>query len=77
MRKQDDIKRQEESKKINEWTNEELSLLSKAIVKFPGGTTNRWKFIAEFIGNRTQKEVIAKAQELSQKQSLQKAGGIQ
>ena len=39
------------------------------MIKFPGGVPNRWKVIAEFIGNRTQKEVIARAQEMAQKQN--------
>jgi hypothetical protein len=38
-----------------------VSRLAKAIVKFPGGIPNRWKLIAEFVGERTQKQVIAKA----------------
>jgi len=32
------------------WTSEELSLLSKAIVKYPGALPNRWKVITEHIG---------------------------
>ena len=45
----------EESKKVEEtkkgdWTAEELSLLTKAIVKYPGAIPNRWKVITEFIG---------------------------
>jgi DnaJ family protein C protein 2 len=47
--------RQEQSEK--EWTQEELVLLTKAIVKFPGGTIDRWKHVAEFIGTRTPDEV--------------------
>lgn len=45
---------------------EELSKLSKAIVKYPGAAPNRWKMITEFIGSdKTQKQVITKAQELA------------
>jgi hypothetical protein len=41
---------------------EELSKLSKAIVKYPGAIPNRWKVITEYIGtDKTQKQVIAKA----------------
>ena len=64
-RKDDQAKREEEAKRINEWSAEEISKLTKAIVKFPGGIPNRWKVIADFVGDRTQKQVIAKAQELS------------
>ena len=53
---------------------EELSKLSKAIVKYPGAVPNRWKVITEYIGtDKTQKQVIAKAQELAQKQTLANA----
>ena len=52
-RKEDKAKREEESKKINEWPLEEISRLSKATVKFPAGVPNRWKLIAEFVGDRT------------------------
>mmetsp|Transcript_25515 Transcript_25515/g.24821 ORF Transcript_25515/g.24821 Transcript_25515/m.24821 type:complete len:120 (+) Transcript_25515:533-892(+) len=41
-RKEDDKKRQEESKKINGWSEEDLNLLTKAIVKFAAGTPSRW-----------------------------------
>lgn len=64
MRKEDEKKRLEESKKIYEWLPEELSRLNKGIIKFPPGTANRWKMISDFVGERTQKQVIAKAQEL-------------
>jgi len=40
-------------------------LLTKAIVRFPPGTTDRWKTVADFIGTKTSKEVIAKAQEIA------------
>lgn len=53
MRKEDEKKRQEESKKINEWSNEELSSLSKAIVRFPAGAPRRWENITEYVGTRT------------------------
>lgn len=54
---------------------EELSKLSKGVIKYPGAALNRWKLITEFIGtDKTQKQVIAKAQELAQKQSISKGG---
>eukprot|EP00164_Ancoracysta_twista_P006516 GFYU01009082.1.p1 GENE.GFYU01009082.1~~GFYU01009082.1.p1 ORF type:complete len:626 (-),score=114.33 GFYU01009082.1:591-2468(-) len=46
------------------WTVDELSLLSKAYSRFPGGLPNRWGQIAEFIGTRTEQEVIAKSKEM-------------
>lgn len=52
--------KKEELTDVN-WTDEEVKLLTKGIAKFPPGTTQRWAVIAEFIGNKTQKEVIKKA----------------
>lgn len=34
------------------WSKEDIAMLTKAIVKFPPGTGNRWKVIAEFCGVR-------------------------
>jgi len=45
------------------WTDEELSLLARGIAKYPGGVPCRWQVIAEFVGSRSQKEVIAKSKE--------------
>lgn len=43
------------------WTPEEIVLLTKAVVKFPGGTTERWEKISQFIGgNKTVKQIIAR-----------------
>ena len=33
-----------------EWTDHEQSLLTRAMIKFPGGTPNRWEKIAVEIG---------------------------
>lgn len=32
------------------WTPEELSILAKGLVKYPGGTANRWTQIASLLG---------------------------
>eukprot|EP01127_Copromyxa_protea_P005311 TRINITY_DN15257_c0_g1_i1.p1 TRINITY_DN15257_c0_g1~~TRINITY_DN15257_c0_g1_i1.p1 ORF type:complete len:572 (-),score=174.04 TRINITY_DN15257_c0_g1_i1:108-1823(-) len=43
------------------WTQEEIVLLTKAVVKFPGGTTERWEKISQFIGGKkTVKQIIAR-----------------
>lgn len=56
------------------WSPEEISLLTKvrmlnqlrtnlsqAVIKFPGGTRERWEKISEFIGGqKTVKQIIAK-----------------
>lgn len=60
-KKEEEGKKQEEAKK-GEWTMDELSKLSKGVIKYPGAFLNRWKVITEFIGtDKTQKQVIAKA----------------
>ena len=65
MKTEEQKKQQEESKK-NDWTLDELSALSKAIVKYPGAIPDRWKLITEFVGGgKAQKQVISKAQELA------------
>jgi len=58
--KREKLRREEEEQKKakGEWSADEMSSLSKAIVRFPGGTPNRWKQIADFIGGKSQKEVI-------------------
>ena len=54
--------------KGKDWTHEEIQLLTKGIVKFPPGTGDRWRVIAGFVGTKNQKEVIAKAKEIQEKQ---------
>lgn len=51
----------------DKWSKEDIQNLTKAIVRFPPGTSQRWKVIAEYCGVRNQKEVIKKAQELATK----------
>lgn len=36
----------------SDWSKDDIAMLTKAIVKFPPGTGNRWKVIAEFCGVR-------------------------
>jgi len=48
---------EEEKKKVvvvtdKEWSAEDIALLTKAIAKFPPGTSQRWKVITEFCGMR-------------------------
>lgn len=45
------------------WTQEELSVLSKAVAKFPGGTRDRWVRLADYIGTRSPDEVLRKVNE--------------
>lgn len=34
------------------WSPEELSALAKGIAKYPPGTVNRWKVIADHVGTK-------------------------
>ena len=66
------------------WHPTALSLLSKAIAKFPGGSRNRWETIANFVNmyaatlpgweDRTKEHCIAKAKELQESNRVAKAG---
>jgi len=43
------------------WDDAELKLLTDAVRRYPGGTTERWLKIAKFLGtNRMEKEIISK-----------------
>jgi hypothetical protein len=51
------------------WSAAELALLSKAIIRFPAGSTERWAQITDYILResgvpRTEKEVVNKNNEL-------------
>ena len=50
-------KEEEKKKKEADWTLDELSLLSKGLVKYPVGTKNRWATIASYLGTKTSEEV--------------------
>ncbi|XP_041927959.1 dnaJ homolog subfamily C member 1 [Alosa sapidissima] len=51
-----------QKKKVPEWTEEDLSQLSRCMVKFPGGTPGRWEKIAHELG-RSVSEVTAKVKQ--------------
>ncbi|KAF7644612.1 hypothetical protein LDENG_00219020 [Lucifuga dentata] len=50
-------------KKAADWTEDELSLLSRLMVKFPGGTPGRWEKIAHELG-RSVSEVTSKVRQV-------------
>jgi len=65
-----------EERKSNkqDWTMDELSMLAKAIAKFPGGATKRWEHITAMVntvGKRNVKEVIQKSKEDLAHKSIQ------
>mmetsp|Transcript_12627 Transcript_12627/g.16281 ORF Transcript_12627/g.16281 Transcript_12627/m.16281 type:complete len:570 (+) Transcript_12627:24-1733(+) len=53
------------------WSEEEISMLAKAVQKFPAGSQNRWMTISNFMAHmlhvdRSKEECIAKYQEIQQ-----------
>ncbi|NXW20347.1 DNJC1 protein, partial [Circaetus pectoralis] len=52
-----------QKKKAPEWTEEDLSQLTRSMVKFPGGTPGRWEKIAHELG-RSVADVTMKAKQL-------------
>ncbi|NXJ63054.1 DNJC1 protein, partial [Rostratula benghalensis] len=62
-----------QKKKAPEWTEEDLSQLTRSMVKFPGGTPGRWEKIAHELG-RSVADVTMKAKQL--KESVTYTPGI-
>ena len=54
-----------------DWTKEEVSLLAKGIARFPPGTTQRWATITDYVGSKTQKEVLKKAEQMKKKREAE------
>ncbi|KAF6129762.1 DnaJ heat shock protein family (Hsp40) member C1 [Phyllostomus discolor] len=52
-----------QKKQAPEWTEEDLSQLTRSMVKFPGGTPGRWEKIAHELG-RSVTDVTTKAKQL-------------
>ena len=63
-------KKTTDAKKNEKWDNEEVALLTLGIKKFPPGSKDRWRVIADFIQTKNPKEVIAKAKEIQEQQIL-------
>lgn len=50
-----------------EWTNEEISLLGKGLIKFPPGTSNRWARVSTYLGGDfTEQQIADKAKEIKE-----------
>lgn len=43
---------EKKGKAATPWTEEELGLLAQGIAKFPGGTPNRWRLIADLVNQK-------------------------
>lgn len=59
----DEWLQQAPKKKVSDWSEDELSLLSRLMVKFPGGTPGRWERIAHEL-NRSVTEVTTKVKQV-------------
>jgi len=57
------VKQIKKEEPLKPWTEEELSLLTQAVARYPGGATNRWEKISDYIGTRNVKEIISKVKE--------------
>ncbi|KAA0719153.1 DnaJ -like protein subfamily C member 1 [Triplophysa tibetana] len=57
------LEEKQQQKKAHEWTEEDLSQLSRCMAKFPGGTPGRWEKIAHEL-NRSVTEVTAKVKQV-------------
>nr|XP_046264198.1 dnaJ homolog subfamily C member 1 [Scatophagus argus] len=55
--------RRAEKKKVADWSEDELSLLSRLMVKFPGGSPGRWEKIAQELG-RSVTDVTTKVKQV-------------
>lgn len=60
-------------KKVSDWSQEELSLLSRLMVKFPGGAPGRWERIAHEL-NRSVAEVTTKVKHVKDNVSHSPSG---
>ncbi|KAL1925281.1 uncharacterized protein VTP21DRAFT_164 [Calcarisporiella thermophila] len=64
-------------KNAREWSPEEISLLIKAVNKYPGGTQQRWETIGEFVSHhsgqplRSNEDLIKKSKEVQRGAALQ------
>ncbi|MCJ8744794.1 hypothetical protein PDJAM_G00122590 [Pangasius djambal] len=65
--------RKTQKKKTPEWTDEDLSLLTRCMAKFPGGTPGRWEKIAHELG-RSVTEVTTKVKQV--KDSVSNTSGL-
>ena len=66
---------EEKKRKEADWSLDELSLLSKGLVKYPVGTKNRWATIASFLGTKNSDEVLLLSK-VSLKIGVTKSKGI-
>lgn len=53
-----------------EWTQQEINLLTKGVIKFPPGMLERWKRIAQYIGGRFSEQECADKAKLMKTQHI-------
>ncbi|CAL1580779.1 unnamed protein product [Knipowitschia caucasica] len=71
----DDWLQEKKKKKGSDWSEEELSLLSRLMVKFPGGTPGRWERIAQEL-NRSVAQVTTKVKQVKEHVSHTPSGMV-
>ncbi|MEE6466858.1 hypothetical protein FKM82_007073 [Ascaphus truei] len=64
-----------QKKKAPEWTEEDLTQLTRSMVKFPGGTPGRWEKIAHELG-RSVADVTTKSKQMKDSVSHSPAGTL-
>ncbi|KAL0966867.1 hypothetical protein UPYG_G00301160 [Umbra pygmaea] len=65
--------RKSQKKKAPEWSDEDITLLTRSMAKFPGGTPGRWEKIAHELG-RAVSDVTAKVKQVKDGQNNTSAG---
>jgi len=66
---------EKKGKAATPWTEEELGLLAQGIAKFPGGTPNRWRLIADLVNQKVEK-TATKGKARSLQEIIAKVGEI-
>lgn len=57
------MRQAEAAKKEVPWTPDELSMLAKAVVRFPAGTQKRWLCIADYINQQLRLTILKTKEE--------------
>lgn len=68
---------QERAARAKTWSEDEVRMLEKAVVKFPQGTAKRWEQVAAYVRTRTVDEIMEMVKTgLKTGKMAQKQGGI-
>lgn len=76
QQEQEKAKKEEENRMKDDWSEEELRMLDKALKKIPVGAGKRWSLIADYLQTRTEAEVVHMVKHrMSTAQGLTKSEG--